>query len=52
MSRHRHEMQGTTIQKSGGLLPSGYTRLEYVESDNTRGGYIDTEVVPEFDDYI
>lgn len=52
MSRHRQQMSGTTIYKSGGGLPSGYTRLEYVESDNTRGGYIDTEVVPEFDDYI
>lgn len=48
MSKHRHEMAYTAIQKSSGL-PAGYTRLEYVTSNATLGGYIDTGVIPEID---
>lgn len=52
MSKHRHEMSGTTLQKSWSGLPAGYTRLEYVTSNNNIKGYIDTEVIPEETDYI
>lgn len=52
MSRHRHEMACTAIQKPGGLLPAGYTRLEYVTSNNTIQGWIDTRIIPEITDYI
>lgn len=41
----RHVMLGAASQQNrGGLLPSGYTKLEYIESTGTQ--YIDTGIVP------
>lgn len=44
MSKHRHEMTGTALQKSGGGLPAGYTQLEYVQTDAEHIAYIDPNI--------
>ena len=40
-------MSGGSLLEKGGLLPSGYTQLEYIE--NTSNAYIDTGIVPNRD---